>query len=105
MNPDQWITPAIDGEGSFTSVIGSTLDENTPLTPFYMADEKTPWTSKSTRYLTSQGYSYPEVQDVSVYFPSGYARICGLSADLSEVVIQYPCCACCECFGAGSEAL
>jgi tyrosinase len=65
MNPTSFMTPDIETEGSYTVAIGENITENTPLGPFFMLDGKTPWTTKSARYIKDFGYSYPELQDVS----------------------------------------
>ena len=65
MNPNSFMTPDVETEGSFTVAIGDNITENTPLSPFSMPDSKTPWTTKSARYIRVFGYSYPELEDVS----------------------------------------
>jgi tyrosinase len=61
--PDKWITPTISGGSTWTIQPGDTLDENTPLTPFTMADGVTRYTSKTSRFTKNFGYSYPDVKD------------------------------------------
>ncbi|KAN0095292.1 Di-copper centre-containing protein [Hyaloscypha variabilis] len=63
MNPTSFMTPDVETEGSYTVAIGENITENTPLGPFFMLDGKTPWTTKSARYIKDFGYSYPELQD------------------------------------------
>jgi tyrosinase len=65
MNPTSFMTPDVETEGSYTVAIGENITENTPLSPFFMADGKTTWTSKSARYLKDFGYAYAELEDVS----------------------------------------
>lgn len=62
------MTPDIETEGTFTVAIGENITENTPLTPFYMGDGKTPYTSASAREIRDFGYSYPGLEDVSLEF-------------------------------------
>jgi hypothetical protein len=61
--PNKWITATTSGGSTWTIKPGDTLDENTPLTPFTMADGKTRYTSKTSRYVKNFGYSYPDVKD------------------------------------------
>jgi hypothetical protein len=60
---NKWITPTTSGGSTWTIKPGDTLDENTPLTPFTMADGVTRYTSKTARFTKNFGYSYPDVKD------------------------------------------
>ncbi|RDL38192.1 uncharacterized protein BP5553_05625 [Venustampulla echinocandica] len=63
INPDQFLTPAVDGSGTFTHPIGENITVSTPLTPFTTDDGVTPYNSNTARYTKFFGYSYPEIQD------------------------------------------
>lgn len=62
IHPDSFLTPEQSASGTWTIFPGTTLDANTPLTPFTAPNGES-YTSVTARYTKTFGYSYPEVQD------------------------------------------
>jgi len=59
-NPDSWVKPSEDYDGTFTIDPGTTVDSTTPLKPF----RNTPtsfFDSDAVRDVTKLGYTYPEL--------------------------------------------
>lgn len=86
--PDVYMVPHIDDEGTFTIPVGSTSDELTPLTPFTSGDGETTYTSKSSRYLSDFGYSYPEIKDWAFNSPTELAA--NVTAQLNARMRTFP---------------
>lgn len=62
MYPEQWIEASTAIQGTFTVPAGSTIDENTALTPFY-SPSGSYYVSTDLRDVTQLGYTYPELID------------------------------------------
>lgn len=80
MHPDQWIEPSVGIQGTFTIPAGATVDENTPLTPFYSASGDY-FVSTELRDVAQLGYTYPDLIE---------ADLAGLdSAEFQKQVLKY----------------
>jgi len=58
---DSFVTAQPTESGTFTTAVGSTETETSPLTPFYNAADSF-WTSDGVRSTLTLGYAYPETQ-------------------------------------------
>ncbi|KAI0373661.1 tyrosinase [Pilatotrama ljubarskyi] len=67
LRPDVWVSKAPTRDGTFTIPPNSTVDENTPLTPF-LDTQSTFWTSRGVTEPcpTQLGYSYPEFNGLNL---------------------------------------
>jgi len=68
-NPNYFLTPYIEYYGSYgiapSQPYGPGPNDtlSTPLSPFSTNSQGTQWTSASSQYLETFGYTYPEIQD------------------------------------------
>ncbi|KAI0754754.1 photo-regulated tyrosinase [Daedaleopsis nitida] len=67
LNPGVWVNRSEEEDGTWTIPSGSTVDKNTPLTPFWNT-QSTFWTSSNAigAVPTKLGYSYPEFNGVDL---------------------------------------
>ncbi|KAI4129108.1 MAG: hypothetical protein LQ338_002406 [Usnochroma carphineum] len=65
LHPDSYVEPSIEPIGSAVIAQGAQTDVNTPLKPFHRDSNGNFWTSAAATYVTSFGYSYPEIQGKS----------------------------------------
>jgi tyrosinase len=60
--PDQWIQPSIAIQGTYTIPAGTSVDDSTPLTPFYSPNGEY-FVSFELRDVIQLGYTYPELME------------------------------------------
>lgn len=60
LNPTAWMSPMAAGETSYNTVKGDIQTSSTPLTPFYISDDGTFWTSDMARNTRTFGYTYAD---------------------------------------------
>jgi hypothetical protein len=89
MYPSQWVTPfkIPKNGGTFTIPSDSTVDANSPLTPFRKSKGSDKfWTSNEVRETRALGYYYPELQTtpdpeifrkkvLDLYRPDNYTQL------------------------------
>ena len=69
MNPSNYLTSYYEYYGTYSIApsfpYGPGMNDtvNSPLPPFSQDTQGTPWTSGSSQYLKTFGYTYPEIQD------------------------------------------
>ena len=63
IHPDRWLISAPEPQGTFTIPQGQTIDGTTELKPFTYNSRGQYYTSDSSRYPNTFGYSYSEIQD------------------------------------------
>ncbi|KAG5650463.1 hypothetical protein H0H81_012174, partial [Sphagnurus paluster] len=62
-NPNTFVSPGSAQEGTWSIPVDATIDENTPLTPFWSGSgPDSYWVSTSARSWESLGYTYPDFQ-------------------------------------------
>lgn len=59
LNPGKKVTPGLSGYDTAMAPPDSMVDENTPLAPFHISDQKA-WTSADTYKVSDFGYYYPD---------------------------------------------
>lgn len=64
--PNSWITPEVARTNSYTTSVGQVLDASSALTPFYASSNGTFWSSDMLRDPAVLGYSYPEIEGISL---------------------------------------
>ncbi|TFY66267.1 hypothetical protein EVG20_g4820 [Dentipellis fragilis] len=61
LNPDVWVTPGLAGDGTWTIPPKVTINDTTPLGPFWNSDTtNSQWTSNQVNADRTLGYTYPE---------------------------------------------
>lgn len=66
VHPDSWVQPEAAGATTWTTTLGQMLDSQSPLTPFFAADNGTFWNSDMLRDPQALGYTYPELAGFSL---------------------------------------
>ncbi|KXN83343.1 Polyphenol oxidase 2 [Leucoagaricus sp. SymC.cos] len=63
MNPDVWVTPGNDRDGTMGIAPNTEVNKDTPLEPFYNSKDQA-WTSANLADTSQFGYSYPDFDDL-----------------------------------------
>jgi tyrosinase len=61
LNTDSWVQPMVAVEQTYNIRLGSVIDENSPLEPFFSDQQRDYWTAASARDIETFGYTYPEL--------------------------------------------
>lgn len=64
--PNSWVEPSVARVNSYTTSVGQILNSSSALTPFYASSNGTFWNSQMLRDPTVLGYTYPELQGISL---------------------------------------
>lgn len=66
MYPNSWVQPNMARVNSYTTTVGQMLNSSSALTPFYASSNGTFWNSDMLRDTRVLGYTYPEIQSISL---------------------------------------
>ncbi|KAI1379815.1 common central domain of tyrosinase-domain-containing protein [Hypoxylon crocopeplum] len=64
--PDSYVTPQISDLGTYLRPANLTDTIDTPLYPFFGEDRRTPYTAETARNVSTFGYTYPELLDLTM---------------------------------------
>lgn len=67
--PDSYVTPRISDLGTYLRPANLTDNIDTPLQPFFGEDGKTPYTAATARNISTFGYTYLELMDLTMSPP------------------------------------
>lgn len=71
--PNSWVEPNMARVNSYTTSVGDMLDSSSALTPFFASSNGTFWDSDMLRDPAALGYTYPELQGISLSDPTSVA--------------------------------
>lgn len=74
MYPNSWVQPNMARVNSYTTTVGQMLNSSSALTPFYASSNGTFWDSDMLRDTRVLGYTYPELQSISLLNTTSVAK-------------------------------